>query len=257
MTTWRLLQTGLQDGSENMRIDQKLAEGLLSGEAGEDPSYGERTLPVLRLYRWRPWAVSIGHHQREEEFDVDRLHQAGIDLVRRPTGGRAVLHAEELTYSVIMPSAGRSVLQVYNAISRALVRGLRRLGVTVALHKAQAHAPAGNRQPLAVPCFASSARYEIEWQGRKLVGSAQRRYTSGEKEVVLQHGSILCGNAHLRLVEFLRLPREDHRKRMRVALEQHTTDLTSMLGRSVNPEELYEPLRLGFEEEWGVDFAGR
>ena len=166
-------------------------------------------MPALRLYRWRPWAVSLGYHQREDHLIAERLRADGIDIVRRPTGGRAILHAEELTYSVVMSVAGQGVLHVYNAISRALVRGLRHLDVEVSLQRSQPNFPEAYRHASSIPCFASSARYEIEWRGRKLVGSAQRRYLADGKEVVLQHGSILCGPAHLNLVDYLRLPEED------------------------------------------------
>jgi len=240
-----------------MEFDEALVSAFLETPAEVEERPEDHRQPVLRFYRWRPWAVSLGHHQREDDLLVDRLREAGIDIVRRPTGGRAILHAEEMTYSVVMPSAGRSVLQVYNAISRALVRGLRRLGADVELQKAQANFAEAYRHPSAIPCFASSARYEIEWRGRKLVGSAQRRYGGDGGEVVLQHGSILCGKAHLQLVDYLRLPGEDVRRRMRAELEQNTTELSSILERPVDPEELIEPLRQAFEEEWGVVFITR
>jgi lipoate-protein ligase A len=255
--SWRLLQTGFLTGKANMELDEALVNGLLGRGERQDLGLGDRKLPALRFYRWRPWAVSLGHHQREEDLDSERLCAEGIDLVRRPTGGRAILHAEEMTYSVVMPSGGRSVLQVYHAISRALVRGLRRLGVEVSLQRSQPNFPEAYRQPSAIPCFASSARYEIEWQGRKLVGSAQRRYGSGREEVVLQHGSILCGGAHQALVEYLRLPEEDLRERLRRDLKRSTTDLSAILGRAVDPEELVDPLGQAFEEEWGIVFIRR
>lgn len=255
--SWRLLRTGFRSGKANMECDQALVAGLLGRQQREDPGLGDGHLPALRFYRWRPWAVSLGHHQREEDLLSAALHSAGIDIVRRPTGGRAILHAEELTYSVVMHSAGRGVLQVYNTISRALVRGLRRLGVDVSLQKAQPNFSEAYRQPSAIPCFASSARYEIGWKGRKLVGSAQRRYGTGGAEVVLQHGSILCGGAHLDLVNYLRLPAEDLRQQIRTELERTTTDLSAILGRPVDPEELVVPLREAFEQEWGIVFVGR
>ena len=140
-------------------------------------------------------------------------HQsAGIDVVRRPTGGRAILHANELTYSVVMQVRGKNVLNVYEDISRALIVGLQELGASVAIEKSQPHFPSLYRSSSSVACFSSAGRYEIKYNGKKLVGSAQRRYAvvNGE-EVVLQHGSILLGSEHKQIVDYLNFPSEEQR----------------------------------------------
>src|SRR5690606_2653286 len=113
------------------------------------------------------------------------------------TGGRAILHAQELTYSVVMPSEGRSIMEVYRQISEALTAGLKSLAPDIGIAKSQPDFQKLYREPGSIPCFSSSARYEIEFDGRKVVGSAQRRIGSA----VLQHGSILIGDAHLALAD--------------------------------------------------------
>ncbi|HXX63615.1 MAG TPA: lipoate--protein ligase family protein [Bacteroidota bacterium] len=239
---WTFLDTGENTGAFNMELDESLARQLATGESS----------PVLRLYRWKPWAISLGHHQEASEIDGTLCKRDGIDLVRRPTGGRAILHAEELTYSVVMKAGRRSILQVYNDISQALVRGLAAYGVETSLEKSQPNFAKEYRTPNAVPCFSSSARYEIEYRGRKLVGSAQRRLSEGDADVVLQHGSILCGSAHVRLADYL--AKRAHREEIRTALREKTANLQEITGETVDMARLAQCIRQGFEEAWQVRF---
>jgi lipoate-protein ligase A len=244
LTSWRLLDSGEGTGSVNMALDELLARRMLE----------EGGVPLLRLFRWKPWAVSLGYNQSVADIDAEACHRDGIDIVRRPTGGRAILHAEELTYSVVMQAGRRSVLQVYNEVSAALVRGIGLFGVEVSLQKSQPNFRETYRQSSSVPCFTSSARYEIEWNGRKLVGSAQRRFGEGENDVVLQHGSLLCGPAHRRLGDYLAVRDPAVRERVRREMEEKTIDLAAITGREVDVGHLAECIRKGFELEWGVEF---
>jgi lipoyl(octanoyl) transferase len=243
---WTFVDSGEQTGAFNMELDESNALALLKKEG---PG-------VVRLYGWRPWAISLGHHQKRDDIDVTRAAADGIDVVRRPTGGRAILHAEELTYCVVMPAGRRSVLQVYNDISAALVTGLRQYGIHVSLQKSQPNFSAHYRQASSIPCFTASARYEIEWQGRKLVGSAQRRFSEEGRDVVLQHGSILCGPAHKRLADYLRVDDPSVLATVRRELEEKTVDLTEISGSAVDILRLRESLRTGFIKEWGIQFQG-
>ena len=242
---WTFIDSGEQTGAVNMAFDESLARALAAG--GGTPS--------LRLFRWLPWAISLGHNQAAEELDAARCAADGVDIVRRPTGGRAILHAEELTYSVVMPAGRKSILQVYNEISGALVHGLALYGVEVALQKSQPDFAKEYRSSSSIPCFASSARYEIEWHGRKLVGSAQRRFTGPAGDVVLQHGSILCGDAHLRLAGYLAASVAEARDRILATLRERTADLRMITGGPVSMDRLGGCIRRGFEEAWGVDFT--
>jgi lipoate-protein ligase A len=242
---WTFIDSGEQTGAFNMALDESLARALAAGEG----------TPSLRLFRWRPWAISLGYNQSAEELDASRCARDGVDIVRRPTGGRAILHAEELTYSVVMPAGRKSVLQVYNDISAALVQGLAGYGVDVSLQKSQPDFAREYRSSSSIPCFASSARYEIEWRGRKLVGSAQRRFCGPGGDVVLQHGSILCGDAHLHLADYLAAPVAEARERILETLRARTADLRMITGRPVGMGTLGGCIRRGFEEAWGLAFT--
>ncbi len=243
--TWDFCNTGENTGEYNMLFDEALVRRLDDGSG----------LPTVRVYRWKPWAISLGHHQNITDIDGRLCRQDGIDIVRRPTGGRAILHAEELTYSVVMPADRKGIHGVYNEISSALVEGLRQFGVVVSLQRSQPDFARLYRSPSSIPCFSSSARYEIEWQGRKLVGSAQRRYSGQGGDIVLQHGSILCGPAHRRLADYLMLPDLHDRESVREDLDGKTADLQEASGKPVNLEELSDCLRKGFERSWGVTFS--
>jgi lipoate-protein ligase A len=190
-TVWRLLLTPDRPGTWNMACDHALAEAAARG-AG----------PVLRLYGWSPHAVSVGYAQplRRLAAAVAALRRRGLDVVRRPTGGGAVLHARELTYSVALPAGrGRGLRprEACAAIHRALARGLARLGIEdlqvggagAAADAAAAASPGARRAAI---CFRALGESEVAWRGRKLVGSAQRRLGAA----LLQHGSIpLAGGA--------------------------------------------------------------
>jgi len=242
---WTFIDSGEQTGAFNMALDESLARSLASGDGS----------PSLRIFRWRPRAISLGYNQPAEELDAARCAAEGIDIVRRPTGGRAILHADELTYSVVMPAGRKSILQVYNEISSALVRGLALYGVEVSLQKSQPDFAEEYRSSSSIPCFASSARYEIEWRGRKLVGSAQRRFSGEHGDVVLQHGSILCGDAHLHLADCLAVPAAETRERILGSLRAKTADLRMITGRPVGMDALGGCIRRGFELEWGLAFT--
>lgn len=244
-SAWNFRSTGEGTGEFNMWYDEMLAQRLVEGIG----------VPTVRLYQWKPWAISIGHHQDISGIDLSRCKADGIDVVRRPTGGRAILHAEELTYSVLMYANSKSIPQVYNEISLALVEGLREFGVEAALMRSQPNFAQLYKSPRSVPCFSSSARYEIEWNGRKFVGSAQRRYSSNSGDVVLQHGSILCGGAHRRLAEYLVLPDQVVRDSVQQDLHERTTDLHRIYGQPVDLEKLSACIKGGFERSWHIAFT--
>ncbi len=243
---WQILNTGAHNGRFNMDFDLELARKLQQGTGSQS----------LRFYRWTPYAVSLGFNQNIEDIDVDACAEAGIDVVRRPTGGRAILHAEELTYSVVMYADGRNVGEVYNFIGKALVHALQKLHPDISMGQLQPGFPELYRQTSSIPCFTSTARYEIQFRGNKLVGSAQRRFQAsheGEKEVVLQHGSILIGPEHRRLADFIR---SDVRTTQKIGqtLADRTTELSTILQRTVSFDEVAELLSDGFEESWHITF---
>ena len=245
VTEWKFLNSGYHSAAHNMFVDQFLAQRM--AESGGPPT--------LRVYGWNPPAVSIGYNQRRLDLDEAKCHLQGIDIVRRPTGGRAILHADELTYSVVMRADGKSISQMYCDISKALASGLRAVGADVEYSAVQPDFPHLYRHQNSIPCFSSSARYEIQYQGRKLVGSAQRRYASPDgNEVVLQHGSILLGPAHRKLSELVEVGSEDLSASIRRELEMKTIELSSILNRDVSFDEVAAGIKYGFEKAWNIEF---
>jgi lipoyl(octanoyl) transferase len=235
---FEVLDTGAHDGTWNMAFDVERAEALDRGDAG----------PMLRVYTWNPWCISLGRHQDIADIDQEAVQAAGYEIVRRPTGGRAILHAEELTYSVVMPSEGRSIMEVYKEISEALTAGLRTLAPDIAIAKSQPDFQKLYKEPGSIPCFSSSARYEIEFDSRKVVGSAQRRIGSA----VLQHGSILIGGAHLALADFLAVD-DEVREQLRQDMLRHTITLNEIAGRPLDATDVAKAVIGGFVESWGIN----
>lgn len=237
---WIFLNTGFHDGEFNMMFDQNLAHLFSLG----------KIKPVLRVYGWKPYSISIGYNQDENAFDFQKIRASGIGFVRRPTGGRAILHSEELTYSVVMNAGGKSVLEVYNLLSRAIAKGLSLLGAEFELEESQPDFAKLYKHFSSIPCFASSAKYEIHYKGKKVVGSAQRRYG----DVVLQHGSILIGEYHKKLPEFLKVDSSDLIEQIKYEIDNRTICLKEVLGREVSFEEVAVALKKGFEIELGIEF---
>src|SRR5216684_7091332 len=194
-SAWRLLTDPPATGAWNMAVDEALLDGVAAGIAP----------PTLRFYQWAPPCLSLGYFQPFDVVDVAGCAALGVDVVRRPTGGRAILHDRELTYSMALPASvlghDGGVLPSYYRLSLALQDGLQRLGVGSTL----APESAGGGSPVHGPvCFDRPSAYEILLQGRKLVGSAQMRRGGG----ILQHGSILIEPRIDRLRACLRLPQD-------------------------------------------------
>jgi lipoate-protein ligase A len=217
-----------------MRRDEELLLAL--------PGDGVAT---FRVYEWAPWAISLGRNQdASRHLDLEACAREGIPVVSRPTGGRAVYHAEELTYAIALPAgegtpAGTGA--TYAVIADVLVEALRALGVAAASGGERR----GGASSRAAACFASTTRHEIAVGSRKIVGSAQRRTAGG----LLQHGSILIGPAHARLGRYLR-PAMDER-----LLLGMTTDLGAELRRAVSAEEVARSVRDAAARRWGAPLA--
>ncbi|MBI1806459.1 MAG: lipoate--protein ligase family protein [Ignavibacteria bacterium] len=238
---WNFLNTGFHTGVFNMEFDEMLARQLND----------ENGLPTLRVYGWKPHAISIGFNQQAEDFDAVRLQQAGIDLVRRPTGGRAIFHAHELTYSVIMHvSETLGPRSIYRFINEGLIGGLHLLGIHAELSAEDDDFRKLYRDASSIPCFTSSAKSEIQFKGRKLVGSAQRRFGS----VILQHGSLLLGPQHRKLSDFLAPHLRESREIIDDNLMHRTTDAESILGRAVTFEDAACCIKKGFKQECNITF---
>lgn len=222
---WRLLDTPPAPGAWNMAVDESLAESVRAGGP-----------PVLRVYRWNPPCLSLGRNQPSGGYDRAEIARRGLDVVRRPTGGRAVLHHRELTYSV---AARQGELggprQAYAAINRALVAGLARLGVPARLQPAGAgRAPI----PSLAPCFEQPVEGEVTAAGRKLVGSAQR----ADRGVLLQHGSLPIHDDQSAVAELLAADAGV------AAPADPPATLVELLGGEPAWEALVEALAAGWQE---------
>lgn len=225
---WRLVETPPAPGAWNMAVDQALADGVQAGGP-----------PVLRVYRWRPPCLSLGRNQPTDGYDRDEIRRRALDVVRRPTGGRAVLHHRELTYSVtVREGALGGPRDAYAAVNRALVAGLRRLGVD-----ARVHAGGTGRAPLPslAPCFEVPVEGEVTAGGRKLVGSAQRT----EDGVLLQHGSLPIEDDQGAVAALLR-------REARSAPAPPPATLAALLGGAPAWDTLVEALAAGWRDALGV-----
>lgn len=224
MTTFQpiLWCDGTHDPAENMRRDAALLRAARAGAP-----------PVLRVFAFSPPGITVGANQvPERELDLARCAADGIPWAIRPTGGRAIFHAEEWTYALAMPlGAGGwdgNPAAAYAWTSALIAASLTRLGVPAALeahHARGARVGPRARNGPAAPCFASTARHEVVIGGRKLVGSAQRRTDNA----LLQQGSVLLGPGHLRLADYLALP-ASQREPVREALAAASASAASWLG---------------------------
>ncbi|NUM81366.1 lipoate--protein ligase family protein [bacterium] len=235
---WHYIDSGAHPGKWNMFRDQKLAEEL---GAGLRP-------PTLRFFQWQPYCISLGKHQKIDDIDIEKCKSKNIDVVYRPTGGRAILHAEELTYSVIFSDRNTGgIEETYRQISEALVAGLKEVGIPAAMVMTQPDFKSLYRQTQSMSCFSSSARYEIQVDGHKLVGSAQRRLAGA----VLQHGSILTGPYHRKLTDFLRLNDQD-RQLAESIMNEKTIELSQI--KNVDLAELKRAIRAAFQKLFHIEF---
>ena len=234
-----------------MAVDEAMMQAVSDGAA-----------PTLRLYGWRPAAVSLGYFQSPDEgIDREQVMARGYGLVRRPTGGRAILHDDEVTYSVAIRESevphGHSVMQSYRYISRGVEAGLQRLGVGAQLvdkrpgpvgkrpgqQGAEAEAKAAD---LPTVCFAKASRCDMVVDGRKIVGSAQVRRNG----VILQHGSVpmtIDLAAHAAVMPGVAGKPE--------ALDAAACGVSDSIGREVSFEELAEAIVEGFREALGVELS--
>jgi lipoate-protein ligase A len=233
-STWRLLITPPADGATNMAIDEALLYALADG----------RGRPTLRFYQWVPPCLSLGYNEPSADVDEAACARLGYTWVRRPTGGRAILHTDELTYSVTAaesePRVAGSIVNSYRQLSAGLLAGLRALGADV--FQAQTEKVVNPDQGAA--CFDTPSNYEITVDGRKLVGSAQVR----RRGIVLQHGALPLTGDLTRIFNCLQLNGGEANRRYakEAALLAHACTLEEALGRVVSFEEAAQALAQGF-----------
>lgn len=239
--TWRVLDTGVLDGATNMAVDEALLTAVVEG----------RSPPTIRFYGWSPPCASMGYAQPiASTIDLDACRERGYTWVRRPTGGRAVLHIDELTYSVVALQEESQVVgdivTSYRRLSRGLLAGLQQLGCPVVAADKQSD----RHETTSAACFDVPSHYEITVRGRKLVGSAQVRKRGG----VLQHGALPLEGDVTRLVDVLAMP-ETERASLRTKLAERAIALDEALGHSVTREAVVSALRDGFAQALNLDLV--
>lgn len=238
---WRLIQTPGAPGTWNMAVDEAILQAIGKGLSP----------PTLRLYAWEPPCLSLGYAQPVADVDLDALQEKGWDLVRRPTGGRAILHTDELTYAVIGPSdeprlAG-SVLESYQRLSQALLEALRALGIPAVSESSASNPSAHAKGPV---CFEVPSNYEITLDRKKLIGSAQAR----RKEGVLQHGSLPLYGDLTRITQVLRFSAEKQdtedslRQQAAKRLAERAITVEQCLGKRVSWKEASQAFVEAFEK---------
>lgn len=223
---WRLISEPAQSAALNMAIDEAIAIAFSEGKAPE----------TLRLYRWEKPSFSIGSFQKLAANWITALEAQDIDIVRRMTGGRGLLHDHELTYSVVSSTAqplfSKGIQGAFQSIAQGLLAGLRQIGVEATLHTATRKPHPERKNPL---CFDAVSCYEITAQGKKLIGSAQRRW----KNHFLQHGSLIIKQSKALQDEPGHFP-----TRM---ISKNQITLAELMNTPLSPETLAHAIKTGFE----------
>ncbi|SDX13280.1 biotin/lipoate A/B protein ligase family protein [Paenibacillus sp. CF384] len=250
---WRFVHTGNRTPAENMAIDEAI---VVAHERGLVP-------PTVRFYGWSPATLSIGCFQKAaEEVDFDALHKHGLGFVRRATGGRAVLHDQELTYSLIVsenyPGIPSSVVEAYRVLSMGLLFGFRKLGLAANMSGMDdleadvladpSTCSASRGKVMSAACFDAPSKYELVVEGKKIAGSAQMR----TKGVILQHGSILIELDADLLYDVLRFDDETEKRLMKKVFERKAVAINTCLRRKgelpLMISDVEEAFRIGFAQ---------
>jgi lipoate-protein ligase A len=219
---WRLLQTGFDTAFSNMAIDR----AILVANSEHAVS------PTVRFYGWSPPAISLGYFQSvTEEIDIHMCKRLGVDYVRRITGGGAVFHEKELTYSIVIPESHpeipKNIMKSYGRICGAVMKGLRQLGID------SEYVPIN----------------DIVTGGRKISGNAQTR----KLQTVLQHGTVLMDVDVDKMFSLLKVPNEKIKDKLIADVKQRVTSIKHLLGNEVRFEEVARAMKIGFEEEFHVE----
>jgi len=234
----RIIRSPHLDGITNMAIDQAIMESVGDGVVP----------PTLRFYGWEPACLSLGYAQRARDVNWDGIGAKGWNVVRRPTGGRAILHTDELTYSISFPQdhpiVQGDIVTSYRRLSEGLKYGLELLGVdsqTAPYQKGALQSPV---------CFETPSAYEITINGKKLIGSAQVR----RQKAVLQHGSVPLTGDIARICDALQYPDTERREAAKIEVRKRATTIETALGHQISWQTLANALQQGFTETFGFEF---
>lgn len=241
--TWYFINSGACRPSFNMALDEALldwhSEGLLP--------------PIVRFYGWNPATLSIGYFQNvKKEINMEVVKKHNLGFVRRPTGGRGVLHEHELTYSIIVsedyPNMPATVTEAYRVLSEGLLIGFQKLGLDAYFSVPDTDEKKSDlKNPKSAVCFDAPSWYELVVEGKKVAGSAQTR----QKGVILQHGAILLDLDEDKLVSLFNYPSEDVKARVRRGLPEKAVAINRLRETPASMEECVEAFKAGFAE--GLD----
>lgn len=242
---WVFINSGASSPSFNMALDEALltwhSEGLIP--------------PVIRFYSWEPAALSIGYFQKvEKEIDMEAVKRLGLGFVRRPTGGRGVLHEHELTYSIIVsenyPDMPETVTEAYRVLSEGLLEGFKNLGLDAYFSVPDTDEKRADlKKPKSAVCFDAPSWYEMVVEGKKVAGSAQTR----QKGVILQHGAILIDLDAEKLLSVFKFSSEQAKERMRVKIPEKAVSINSLRKKPADVEECIHAFRAGFEQALAIE----
>lgn len=221
---WRLLVTGDNTGAMNMAIDKAI---LVAHSK-------KKVLPTVRFYEWNPPAISIGYFQSlKEEVDIDNCKNLGVDYVRRITGGGAVFHESELTYSIVIseshPQIPKNIMESYGRICGGVIKGLKNLGIN------------SEYKPI----------NDIIAKGKKISGNAQTR----KMKTVLQHGTVIMDVDVDKMFSILKVPNEKIRDKLIADVKERVTSVKHILGNKISFDTAAEAMKKGFEEEFNVELV--
>lgn len=237
---WGFIDSGDCSPAYNMAMDEALLNWQSNGEIP----------PIIRFYGWKPATLSIGYFQKAEaEINLAEVKRQGLGFVRRPTGGRAVLHEHELTYSVIVPESypgmPNTVTEAYRVISEGILKGFRNLGLDAYFSVPETEQEkAALKSPKSSVCFDAPSWYELVVEGRKVAGSAQTR----QKGVILQHGAILLELDEDKLFSVFKFSDARVKEKMKNNLKNKAVAINDIAGRKITILEAKEAFEKGFAE---------
>ncbi|AST97236.1 lipoate-protein ligase [Niallia circulans] len=244
---WRFIDSKKQGPAYNMALDEALLNWHSEGKIP----------PTIRFYGWEPATLSIGYFQRvAKEIRMEAVREKQLGFVRRPTGGRGVLHEHELTYSVIVseahPAMPKTVTEAYRVISTGLLEGFKALGLNAyfAVPDSEKEREA-LKKPRSAVCFDAPSYYELVVEGKKIAGSAQTR----QKGVILQHGSILLDIDEEKLFDLFQYRSDRLRERMQRAFSQKAVAINALRKEPVTLDEASRAFKQGFEKGLGIQLV--
>lgn len=244
---WYFINSGPCQPSYNMALDEALLEFHSKGEIP----------PIIRFYEWNPATLSIGYFQRaERDINFEALRAQNLGFVRRPTGGRAVLHDSELTYSIIVteqyPDMPETVTEAYRVLSEGLRLGFQNLGLDAYFSIPDTEEKRQDlKKPRSAVCFDASSWYELVVEGKKVAGSAQTR----QKGVILQHGAILLDLDEEQLLSLFKFSSEEAKEKMRLSLPEKAVAINQLTDRRITIPECVEAFKKGFEQSLDIELV--